>query len=117
MERLSCSNLGGIRRHPDVKWRSADSELKALAANQCRILEAAATMVKRGGVLVYATCSLEPEENEEVILPFLATHLIQSGSLIRLLTSTSSRSHRERSASSPNRPGTDGFTAFRLRKS
>ena len=62
-----CSNLGVLRRNPEVKWRRGPEDVKAAATQQGEILWAAATMVKPGGRLVYATCSLEPEENEEVV--------------------------------------------------
>jgi 16S rRNA (cytosine967-C5)-methyltransferase len=109
-----CSNLGVIRRHPDVKWRAQEDQLKALATNQRQILDAAATMLKPGGVLVYATCSLEPEENEDVVLPFLAAHPEW-----RLDPPTEFPIPPEPSGAVrflPHRHGTDGFTAFRLRR-
>ncbi|MBI4560645.1 MAG: 16S rRNA (cytosine(967)-C(5))-methyltransferase RsmB [Candidatus Rokubacteria bacterium] len=108
-----CSNLGVIRRHADVKWRCGEVALKPLAANQRQILEAAAAMVKPGGILVYATCSLEPEENEEVVLPFLAGHPEW-----RLAPPENFPIEPEPSGvlrCLPHRHGTDGFTAFRLR--
>jgi len=67
-----CSNLGVLRRNPEVKWRRRPDDIPASAALQRTIVTAAATMVKRGGRLVYATCSLEPEENEEVARALLA---------------------------------------------
>lgn len=109
-----CSNLGVLRRSPDVKWRRTETELPRLAERQRSILAAAARMCRPGGTLVYATCSLEPEENQEVVLPFLRAHpgwrldppeafpipLEPPGVLSCL----------------PHRHGTDGFTAFRLRQ-
>jgi 16S rRNA (cytosine967-C5)-methyltransferase len=67
-----CSGTGTLRRNPDIKWRPVD--LAALAATQQAILDAAATLVKPGGRLVYATCSLLVEENEAVVERFLAGH-------------------------------------------
>jgi 16S rRNA (cytosine967-C5)-methyltransferase len=64
-----CSGTGTLRRNPDAKWRDIDVE--ALAALQRRILDAAAELVKPGGRLVYATCSLLREENEAVVEAFL----------------------------------------------
>src|SRR5213594_2866138 len=66
-----CSNLGVLRRNPEVKWRRQPSDLGLASRQQSEILAAAATMVKPGGRLVYATCSLEPEENETVVSAFL----------------------------------------------
>jgi 16S rRNA (cytosine967-C5)-methyltransferase len=110
-----CSNLGVVRRNPDVKWRRAQADLLRLRDRQSAILKAAASMCRPGGTLVYATCSLEPEENEQVVLPFLEAHPewrldppaefpipLDPPGVLRCL---------------PHRHGTDGFTAFRLRKS
>ena len=69
-----CSGLGTLRRDPDVKWRRQPSDLPALAANQLRLLERAAAVVRPSGRLVYATCSSEPEENEHVVAAFLERH-------------------------------------------
>ncbi len=67
-----CTGLGTLRRNPDIKWRTPD--LNVITALQRRILEAAATLVKPGGRLVYATCSPLREENDAVIEWFLAAH-------------------------------------------
>jgi 16S rRNA (cytosine967-C5)-methyltransferase len=109
-----CSNLGVLRRNPEVKWRRRPEDLPAVADRQRDILAAAATMVKPGGRLVYATCSLEPEENEAVLDAFLGAHPefridppaafpvpLDSGGVLRLR---------------PDRLDTDGFTAVRLRR-
>lgn len=69
-----CSGLGTLRRDPEIRWRRTAADLPALAATQRRILDRAATAVKPGGVLVYATCSSEPEENEDVVRGFLLDH-------------------------------------------
>ncbi len=62
-----CTGTGTLRRHPDGRWRLQPSDLRALVTLQREILEAAASCVRTGGILVYATCSLEPEENEEQV--------------------------------------------------
>ncbi|HET7875198.1 MAG TPA: 16S rRNA (cytosine(967)-C(5))-methyltransferase RsmB, partial [Methylomirabilota bacterium] len=107
-----CSNLGVLRRNPEVKWRRTEQDLGRLAAKQHAILEAAAAMVRPGGRLVYATCSLEPEENDEVVRAFLGANADwrvdlpagfpvppDAAGFIRCL---------------PHVHGTDGFTAVRL---
>jgi 16S rRNA (cytosine967-C5)-methyltransferase len=69
-----CSGSGTWRRNPDAKWRFGEQDLAELAALQGRILAQAAALVKPGGRLIYATCSLLPEENERQIEAFLAAH-------------------------------------------
>ncbi len=67
-----CSGLGTVRRDPDIKWRRREEDLPALADAQQRLLARAAAVVRSGGLLVYSTCSSEPEENEHVVDAFLA---------------------------------------------
>ncbi|MGZ5780512.1 MAG: RsmB/NOP family class I SAM-dependent RNA methyltransferase [Burkholderiaceae bacterium] len=69
-----CSGLGTLRRNPDVKWRQTPQSLIELNAKQAAILSGAARLVKAGGRLVYATCSLLDEENESIVSQFLSTH-------------------------------------------
>jgi 16S rRNA (cytosine967-C5)-methyltransferase len=69
-----CSGLGTLHRRPDIRWRSTPANIDELAILQGELLEQAATWVKPGGVLVYATCTLHPQENEKVIQAFLARH-------------------------------------------
>ena len=69
-----CSNTGVLRRRVDLRWRIQAAEIERLRATQLQLLAEAATKLKPGGVLVYSTCSLEPEENGEVVKSFLATH-------------------------------------------
>jgi 16S rRNA (cytosine967-C5)-methyltransferase len=69
-----CSGLGTLRRNPDLKWRQTPQSLEELKVKQASILRAAARLLKPGGRLVYATCSLLPEENEDIIAAFLAEH-------------------------------------------
>lgn len=69
---VPCTGTGTFRRHPDARWRLKISDLAVMAAAQRTMLRAAASIVKPGGVLVYSTCSLEPEENDAQIESFLA---------------------------------------------
>jgi len=69
-----CSGLGTLRRNPDLKWRQTPEAIGELTAKQGAILAAAAKLLKPGGRLVYATCSILPEENEQIVAAFLAAH-------------------------------------------
>jgi 16S rRNA (cytosine967-C5)-methyltransferase len=112
-----CSGAGTLRRNPDIKWRALD--LAGLAAAQARILDEAAKLLKPGGRLVYATCSLLREENDDAVAAFLGSHgdfrvvpvgevlarrhipLEMPGDALRLL---------------PHRHRTDGFYAVALER-
>lgn len=67
-----CSGLGTLRRNPDLKFRQSSESVRELTGKQAAILRAAARLLKPGGRLVYATCSLLPEENEAIVEPLLA---------------------------------------------
>ena len=69
-----CSNTGVMRRRVDLRWRVQPAEFARLCKIQRALLWQAAPQLKPGGVLVYSTCSLEPEENGEVVKRFLAEH-------------------------------------------
>jgi 16S rRNA (cytosine967-C5)-methyltransferase len=69
-----CSGLGTLRRNPDLKWRQTPQDVEELTAKQASILQSAAKLVKPGGRLVYATCSLLREENEAIVEAFLASN-------------------------------------------
>jgi 16S rRNA (cytosine967-C5)-methyltransferase len=69
-----CSNTGVMRRRVDLRWRIQPEEIERLRAAQLDLLKQAAIQLKPGGVLVYSTCSLEPEENGEVVKQFLSDH-------------------------------------------
>jgi 16S rRNA (cytosine967-C5)-methyltransferase len=73
-----CTSTGTLRRHPDVAWLRRPSDVQALADLQGRLLTHAATMVMPGGTLVYAVCSLEPEEG-----PAIAAQALKSGAWTR----------------------------------
>jgi 16S rRNA (cytosine967-C5)-methyltransferase len=113
---VPCTGTGTFRRHPDARWRIKVSDIAVMSALQKQILRAAAGVVQTGGLLVYSTCSLEPEENDAQIDSFLADNsnfvlepppegtvspdLLDDGRL-RVL---------------PQRHGTDGAFAARLRR-
>ena len=69
-----CSNTGVLRRRPDARWNWSVEKLEALVKLQAEILDQAAKLVASGGVLVYSTCSNEPEENDEQVKAFVARH-------------------------------------------
>ncbi|MEZ4334036.1 MAG: 16S rRNA (cytosine(967)-C(5))-methyltransferase RsmB [Myxococcota bacterium] len=111
-----CSGLGALRRNPDARWRVRSEDLAELAKTQRALLESAASVLRPGGCLVYSTCTVTPEENEQVIRGFLATRaswrvasrdeapqtlraLLDADGFLRLL---------------PHRHDTDGFFAARL---
>ena len=113
---VPCTGTGTFRRHPDARWRIKISDIAVMSALQKQILRAAASVVKEDGFLIYSTCSLEPEENDAQIDTFLsenpsfvlepppegtmAPELLDAGRL-RVL---------------PQRTGTDGAFAARLRR-
>lgn len=113
-----CSGLGTLRRHPELMWRHTPATVAELAALQQRILGAAAALVRPGGRLVYATCSLLAEENEAVADAFTAT---LRGDFIRLDAQALLADARVGDPASvveggalrlwPHRHGTDGFFA------
>lgn len=69
-----CSGLGTLRRNPDLKWRQTRTSVDELTPKQASILASAARLVKKGGRLVYATCSVLDAENERIVEQFLADH-------------------------------------------
>ncbi len=110
-----CSGTGTLRRNPDIKWRTID--LNALIETQQRILAAAAELVKPGGRLVYATCSLLREENDDIVEKFLAAHpgfgVVPAGEILarRHVPLTM---HDAALRLYPHRHRTDGFYAVAL---
>ena len=69
-----CSGLGTLRRNPDLKWRQSEKSVEELKEKQLAILSGASVLVKPGGRLVYSTCSILPEENQEIVGKFLESH-------------------------------------------
>ncbi len=113
-----CSGLGTLRRNPDLKWRQTPQTVAELTAKQASILRAAAALVKPGGRLVYATCSLLPEENEEIVAAFLRARpdfrLVPVGPI---LAAQRSALHMDEALRlDPHHHGTDGFYAAVLER-
>ncbi|MNJ98419.1 Ribosomal RNA small subunit methyltransferase B [compost metagenome] len=71
---VPCSGIGVLRRNPDAKWKLGNEEIERLKLTQAEILATYSQMTKKGGKLVYATCSLLPSENEQQVQKFLADH-------------------------------------------
>ena len=69
-----CSGTGVIRRHPDIKHLRRESDIAALVMRQHELLEALWALLAPGGILLYTTCSILPQENEQVVSAFLAEH-------------------------------------------
>jgi 16S rRNA (cytosine967-C5)-methyltransferase len=97
-----CSDLGTLQARPDVRWKKDEAAVAGLVAEQERLLDAAADRVRPGGVLVYSTCTISPEENERKIDRFLARH--------------GGFSDERRVQLLPHRDGTDGFFIARMRR-
>ncbi len=71
---VPCSGSGTLSKKPDIKWKKDIFDLRKMSEIQLKLIDKASTFVKAGGVLVYSTCSIEPEENIEVVKKFLETH-------------------------------------------
>ena len=108
-----CSGLGTLRRNPDLKWRQTPDSVAELTAKQASILDAAAVLVKTGGRLVYATCSLLECENDAVVSGFLAAHpeFVSLSASDVLGKQGIAIEASERLRLLPHRYGTDGFFA------
>ncbi len=114
-----CTGLGTLRRSPDLKWRVSPSDVQAMRQRQHAILTAAARLLKRGGRLIYSTCSLLEEENEAVALAFGAeNHDFEPLALAEVLARLNVPKASELCSADgqylrlwPHRHGTDGFFA------
>jgi 16S rRNA C967 or C1407 C5-methylase (RsmB/RsmF family) len=115
-----CSGTGTLRRNPDMKWRFDPVSLPALGATQRSILKAAAALVKPGGTLVYATCSLLPEENDAVRADFERDHpdwrQQPAGALLAAQGIALADPGAQALALRPDRDGSDGFYAVRWQR-
>lgn len=113
-----CSGLGTLRRNPDLKWRQSAEGIAELTIKQSNILAGAAPLLKRGGRLVYATCSILKEENEAVVETFLAANpdfrLLNSQDILR--AQQIEIDCGENLQIFPHRHNTDGFFAAVLEK-
>lgn len=111
-----CSGLGSLRRNPDARWRIQPDDIPRLAELQRAILRSAARGLRAGGVLVYSTCTLLPEENEDVVVSFLREapqfRLVPRAALPATLHEVADESGFLRLL--PHRHDTDGFFAARL---
>ena len=114
-----CTGLGTLRRNPDLKWRQTPEAVAELKVKQAAILASAARLLKPGGRLVYATCSLLPAENEEIAQAFSAAHPNFKPLLVKDLLTDFEVSEPEDLCTPdglylrlwPHRHGTDGFFA------
>jgi 16S rRNA (cytosine967-C5)-methyltransferase len=118
-----CTATGTIRRHPDIAWHKTPADVTRLAELQIRLLEAALEMLAPGGILVYASCSLQPEEGPRVIERALAAGLpvarlpVQAAELDGLpVDLTEGGDVRTLPCHLPGRGGLDGFFIARLRR-
>src|SRR5690606_38292595 len=69
-----CTGFGVIRRKPDIKWKKTERDVVEMSRIQLEILEAVAPLLKKGGTLVYSTCTIDKRENEQVIETFISKH-------------------------------------------
>ncbi len=114
-----CSGIGVIRRNPDIKWRAEKSNLGRYSRQQRLFLERLAPLVRSGGILVYAVCSFEPEENESVVNGFLKNHSEFAKEDIGQIDSNGVAALGCRDGflrTFPHRHNMDGFFAARLKK-
>ncbi len=113
---VPCTGTGTFRRHPDARWRLKASDLAVMPAIQRSILRAAADVVKPGGLLIYSTCSLEPEENDTQVEIFLEEHSNFTLEPPPEGTVPASVLDAGRLRVLPQKHGTDGAFAARLRR-
>jgi 16S rRNA (cytosine967-C5)-methyltransferase len=99
-----CSGLGVLRRNPDAKWKLQPEFIDEIKATQADILDKYSKVVKAGGELVYATCSILPSENSAQVQAFLAT---ETGAAFEFIEDKTLLTHRD---------GFDGFYMARLKK-
>lgn len=111
-----CTGLGVLRRRADARWRKEERGIEALAALQRDLLEEAALLTRPGGVLVYSVCSLEPEETDSVVEPFLSSHPEFTREDARPFLPPAFAGPDPLFRAFPHRHGTDGVYAARMRR-
>jgi 16S rRNA (cytosine967-C5)-methyltransferase len=113
-----CSGLGTLRGHPEIKWHRNENDVRRLSRLQLKILRRVAGYLRPNGVLVYATCTLTREENEELVEAFLAQHEeFELEDAARYLPGQATPMVRDKFfVALPQRDNTDGFFAARMRK-
>jgi 16S rRNA (cytosine967-C5)-methyltransferase len=113
-----CSALGTLRSHPEIKWHRNESDIKRLGHLQKHIIDQVAHYLKPGGVLVYSTCTLTKDENEDVIEDFLEHHkeFVLDDVAGYLSEKASSLVRGSYYMALPHQHNTDGFFASRMRK-
>ena len=110
-----CSGLGTLRGRPDSRWRRNPEQVTELARSQSALLDAAAPRVRPGGTLVYSTCTISPEENEQQVERFLARHQdFAPDDLGAELPALRHESDPRSLLLLPHRDGTDGFFISRM---
>jgi len=109
-----CTATGTFARHPDARWRLSAPAIARAAVRQRRLLSAGAGLVRRGGVLIYATCSLEAEENTDVVEDFLKRHAEFSRGPVAGAAPDALLTPAGDFQSLPQRDGVDGAFAARL---
>jgi 16S rRNA (cytosine967-C5)-methyltransferase len=113
-----CSGLGTLRSRPDLRWRVSPSDVDELAAQQSRLLSAAAATVSPGGVLVYSTCTISPDENERQIDAFLERdRSFRADDLQAEYPAWGHPRAEHHLLALPHVQGSDGFFVARLRRS
>jgi 16S rRNA (cytosine967-C5)-methyltransferase len=102
-----CSGTGTLRRNPEIRWRISPADIADLAGRQKQLLFNAARVVRPGGRLIYSTCSVEHEENEDVVRTFLENN--ETFRLIELTLNGTVKTSLGKARTWPHRQGTDGF--------
>jgi 16S rRNA (cytosine967-C5)-methyltransferase len=113
-----CSGFGTLRSHPEIKWQRNESDINRLSRLQATLLNRVACGVKLNGIVVYSTCTLMPEENEQVVQDFLLTHRdFELEDAVEYLPPSAKTMVQEKYfLALPHRDNTDGFFAARMRK-